>query len=399
MALTNFSNLNSNQLTLWSKDIWNAARQNSFVMQLAGSGPNSMIQRITELSGGSKGTQARITLVPDMTGDGVMGDTQLWDSEEALTAYEQLIRIDQLRNAVRVSGKMADQKVVVRFRETARDQLGYWLADRLDQIFFLTASGIGYHFATNGVARTGYSLSGTWASPSVTQSAAAGKGLDDLEFAADVTAPSAKRWYRWVGSSTNALVPMTTTGFSSIASTDTPSYRMLVELKAYAKDRRLRPLKMNGMETYHVFLHPKQMAKLKLDSDFLANIRNAGVRGDSNPVFSGSVMTVDGLVLHENTHVFNTLGATAGVIGDINKLGYKWGSTAAQDGARMLLCGAQAMAYADIGAPAWEEDTWDFKNQNAISIGKIIGFKKPVWQSTRDGSSEDYGVIAVDTAV
>lgn len=399
MALTNFSGLNSNQLTLWQKDLWSTCRQNSFVMQLAGSGPQAMIHRVTELSGGNKGTQARITLVPDMTGDGVMGDTQLWDSEEQLTGSEQLIRIDQIRNATRIAGKLAEQKVVVRFRETARDVLGFWIADRLDQLFFLTASGIPYYMATNGAARTGYTAGGTWASPSMTQTAAAGKALDDLEFNADITAPSSKRWFRWVAA-TSTLTASTTSGFSSILATDLPSYRMLVELKAYAKDRRIRPLKMNGMDAYHVFLHPKQMAKLKLDSDFLANVRNAGVRGDSNPLFSGSVVTIDGLILHENTHVFNTAGATAGASGsDNNKLGYKWGASAQIDGARMLLCGAQAVAFADIGAPSWEEDTWDFKNQHAISVGKVIGFKKPVWTNTQDGSSEDYGVIAVDTAI
>jgi hypothetical protein len=30
---------------------------------------------------------------------------------------------------------------------------------------------------------------------------------------------------------------------------------------------------------FHMFVTPQQMAALKLDSDFLANVRNAGVRG------------------------------------------------------------------------------------------------------------------------
>ena len=39
---------------------------------------------------------------------------------------------------------------------------------------------------------------------------------------------------------------------------------------------------------FHMFVTPQQMANLKLDSDFLANVRNAGVRGASNSLFSGS---------------------------------------------------------------------------------------------------------------
>lgn len=407
MALTNFSGLTSDQLRVWSRDLWTQARQASFAMQMAGSGPQAMIQRITELTASQRGALANITLVPDMTTDGMMGDQQLWDQEEQLTASQQTIAIDQIRNAVRMAGKFTEQRHVVRFRETARDVLGYWLADRLDQLFFLTASSMDFRLTTNGAARTGFTLTGTWASPgAVTRTAATGAAFVDLAFAPGTQSgtsafpsPSSKRWFRWVAAS-NTLTANTTAGYGSVVSTDTPSYRLLVELKAYAKDRRIRPIVTNGMETYHVFLHPRQMAKLRLDTDFLANLRNAGIRGDDNPLFSGSVVTVDGLVLHENVHVFNTLGATTGVGADINKIGYKWGATAAVDGARMLLMGAQAMAFADLGAPSWEEDTWDFGNQNAIALGKFIGFRKPVWTSTRDaGTAEDYGIIAVDTAI
>lgn len=413
MALTNFSNLSSDQLRVWSRDLWTQARQASFAMQMAGSGPTAMIQRITELTSSQRGTQANITLVPDMTSDGTMGDVQLWDNEEQLTAYQQLIKIDQIRNAVRMAGKFAEQKHVVRFRESSRDVLGFWLADRLDQLFFLTASSVDFRMATNGAMRSGFTTPGTWATPtSVTRDtvtlAKTGTSFYDLAFApaqgATITAaPSAKRWFRWVAS-TNTLTPTTTAGYSSVAVGDTPSYRTLVEMKAYAKDRRIRPIITNGMETYHVFLHPKQMAKLRLDTDFLQNLRYAGVRGDDNPLFSGSVVTVDGLVLHENVHVFNTLGASA-LTGapDNGKIGFKWGNHSVTaggvDGARMLLMGAQAIAFADLGAPSWEEDTWDFGNQNAIALGKFIGFLKPAWLSNRDATTEDYGVICVDTAI
>ena len=393
MATTNFSNLNTNQLTAWSKDIWKTARQHSFVMGLSGSGPNSMVQRITELKASEKGAKAIITLVPDLTGDGVVGDYELEDNEEAMTAYDQTIRLDQLRNGTRLAGKMADQKVVVRFREEARDVLGYWLADRIDQLFFLIASGWDLRMHTNGALRTGFTHNGT----AYSRTATTGYALYDLDFRQDITAPSAKRYFRWNGTS-SALVAAD--DFADLTTADTPSYKMLVELKAYAKDRRIRSLKGGaGMELYHVFLHPKAMAKLKLDSDFLANIRNAGVRGNSNPLFNGAVVTVDGLVLHENTHVLNTLGATAGTSTNVGDPGYKWGPNADVDGCRILLMGAQAMAFADLGGPTWEEDSWDYGNQNGISTGKILGLKKPVWHSTKDGTSEDYGIIAVDVAI
>ena len=39
---------------------------------------------------------------------------------------------------------MADQKTVVNFREQSRDALAYAMADRMDQLAFLTLSGVAY---------------------------------------------------------------------------------------------------------------------------------------------------------------------------------------------------------------------------------------------------------------
>jgi len=141
------------------------------------------------------------------------------------------------------------------------------------------------------------------------------------------------------------------------------------------------------------------MANLKLDSDFLANVRNAGVRGNANSLFAGSSsLMVDGVMVHEFRHVFNTAGATAGTATNAGDAGYKWGADADVDGARALFCGAHALAMADIGLPEIVEDTFDYGNQAGISIGKIFGLKKPKFNSDYNGSVEDFGVICLDTA-
>lgn len=372
MALTNFSGLNTNQKTIWSRDVWKVARNASFINKFAGKGPNSMVQRITELTKSEKGTRAVIPLVADLESDGVVGDYSMWDNEEQIKAYDQVIQIDQLRNANRLAGRMADQKTVVNFREQSKDVLGYWLGDRIDQMAFLTLSGIAYTQANNGVAR-----------PVL----ATGLNLGDLEFAADITAPTADRYLRWDTASSGSLAA----GATNVDTLAVPSYKMLVELKAYAKDNYIRGIKgPNNMEFYHVFMTPQGIAKLKQDSDYLANLRNAGVRGDANSLFSGSVVTQDGLIIHEFRHVYNTKGATSGS---------KWGATGTIDGQAMLLCGAQALGMADIGMPYWVEDTWDYGNQHGISVGKMFGLLKPVFHSNLSGSDQDFGVVRVNTAI
>ena len=381
MALTNFASLTSNQLTAWSRDFWRVARNLSFVNQFAGTGQNAMVQRVTELTKSDKGTKAVITLLADMTGDGVTGDNTLEGNEEALRAYDITIELDQLRFANRIAGRLADQKSVVNFRETSRDALAYAMADRMDKLAFLTLSGVAYTHKNNGALRT--------------TSATTGLELADLEFASDVSAPTGDRHRRW--DATNGLVAGDTT---AVVAADSMSYECIVNLKAYAKDNYLRGIRgQGGDEVFHLFVTSQKMKALKLDSDFLANVRNAGIRGPSNQLFAGSSsLMVDGIMVHEFRHVFNTSGATTGTSSNAGAAGYKWGADADVNGARALFCGAQALAMADIGLPEVVEDTFDYGNQQGISIGKIFGLRKPKYNSDVSGSVQDFGVIALDTA-
>lgn len=377
MAKTNFAALTEEQYTAWGMSFWHHARNNAFISRFMGKGPNAMIQHITELTKSKKGVRAVLTLLADMTGDGVVGDTRLEDSEEALNSFDTVITFDQMRNANRLEGRMADQRSIVNFRNTSKDALGYWLSDRLDQLAFLSLASMPYTRNTNGSLRAVL---------------AAGKNFNDLEFApaAATAAPSARRGYHLKASGIT-----TGTGFDAADGALTPlDYKALVRLKALAKDNYIRPIKSGGEETYHVFVTPQGMADLRLDTDFLANIRNAGVRGDSNPLFSGaSSVNVDGLIVHEYRHVFNTVGAAAGD---------GFGVTSGKDkGQRAMLCGAQALGMADIGTAEWVERDFDYGSENGISVSKMVGFLKPQFKGnlSSPAAKEDFGVITLDTGL
>lgn len=368
MALTNFGLLTDEQKTIWSMDLWKQARNYSFINKFLGSGSNSMIQHITELKKSEKGARAVITLLADLEGDGVAGDRTLEGNEEAMKSYDQVIRIDQLRHANRHEGRMADQKSIVEFRKNSRDVLAYWLAERIDQMGFLTLSGVSYAMTNNGRRRN--------------------SDLSLLEFAADVKAPTDQRRLRWDGTAKRLTMGGTT---AQVTAADTPMWELFVQLKAIAKDQYLRGIKgSGGDEVFHCFLTPQAMARLKLDPTFMQNVRHARQRSESNPLFTGSAIEIDGIVFHEYRNVYNTSGAPTG---------QKWGSGSNVDGCQILFCGAQALAMADLGSPEWVEEKFDYGNQHGISVAKILGFLKPQFNSIYSGNTvQDFGVMSVYVA-
>ncbi len=365
MAATNFAGLNSKQKIVWSRDTWSATRDRMFVKRFIGTGENSMIQRITELTKSEKGERVLMQLVADLVEDGVIGDNQREGNEEQLMNYEQEITIDLISHQVKNKGKLADQKTVIRFREHARDKLAYWLANRIDQLVFLTLSGISYAYYNNGKPRVN--------SP-----------FPNLSFAADVSAPSAKRHLRW--DATLGLQPGDTT---AVTTDDKITYATIVDALAYAKDHYVKPLMAEGKEYYNALVRPGTLAQLKKDPDFQRAVTQAYPRSKDNPWFTGATVTVDGLVFHEHRLVFNTTGAASGS---------KWGSGGTVDGTRTLICGAQALGMADLGSPEWDEEYFDYKSKQGISIDKMFGLLKPKFYSIYDDSVEDFGVLALDHA-
>ncbi|UXC19149.1 N4-gp56 family major capsid protein [Comamonas squillarum] len=360
---TNFAGLTPVQKLVWSRDVWRAARDQMFLKRFMGTTQGSMVQVIKELTKTEKGEQAIFQLVADLVEDGVIGDNEREGNEEAMQSHSQIISLDLMTHGVRNKGKLSDQKTVINFRETGRDNLAYWLADRCDQLAFLTMSGISYAYKPNGALRVG--------SP-----------FPSLSFAADVRAPSAKRSLMYDGTSLQA------SNTAAITPAFLPSYKMIVDLIAYAKEHYVRPLTDGGKQYFVLLVAPGTLAALKKDPDYQrAVVAVATKAGTDSPWFSGATVTVDGAVIHEHNKVYNTKGAAAGS---------KWGADGNVNGTRTLLCGAQAMAMCDLGAPDWVEKLFQYDSQQGINVDKMIGFLKPQFHSIYDDSVEDFGIVAVD---
>jgi N4-gp56 family major capsid protein len=362
--LTNFNALTDEQKTAWAMETWHLARERSFTDKFLGTGQDAMIQHITELTESEKGSRAVITLVADTEGDGVAGDRTLENNEEEIKSYDAVIQVDQLRQAHRHKGTMADQKSVVTFRKEAKSNLAYWWADRRDQMAFQTLAGVSYSLRPNGAAR-GQSE------------------LPFLDFAGDVTAPTARRVLNWNGTTISSSGTT-----AAVTATDTPSWEMFVQMKAYAEDEYIRALGGEANETfYNVFLTPQAGARLKLDPSYVANLRHAQPRDMNNPLFTGAFSVIDNLIFRQFRHVPNSSGLTSGTD--------QWGSGLNVEGCQVLMCGAQALGMADIGSPGWNEKGFDYDNQQGIKYGGILGFLKPQFiHQYANNTLQDYGVLS-----
>lgn len=366
MAETDFGALTNARKKVWSERTWIQGRDRSFwyANGMMGSGTdddNKPIHLVTELTATDRGDRCVMQLINELQGDGVAGDNPLDGNEESLVNDDQEIVIDQFRSAVKNKGRMAEQRTVIRFRAQARNKLSYWLTDKLDEMTFLMGSGRAFTLKLDGSTRPGTSQ------------------LPLLQFASSVVAASTER----------VVFPNAVTAENNITTADTMSWIYLVKCAAYARYKRLKPIRMNGKELYCVVMTPQQARDLKTDSNYMTNVGRAQVRGDNNPLFTGAFAMIDNLLLYEHPKVYNTLGTAT-----------KWGAGTNVNGAQALLLGAQAIGFARIGEASWEESTLtDYNNKKGIGYGRMVGLLKPHFRSIYDNNaSVDFSILHLKTA-
>lgn len=366
MAVTAFGALSAAQKKVWATTISVGGRDNNFWMSNGFMGKNTAdmskpIHRITELTATERGDKAVMQLVAEIDTDGVVGDNELTGNEAQLFNDAIELTIDQIRNGVRSKGKMAEQKTVIRFRSVAKDKLSFWLADVVDEMMFLTVAGRAYTLNTDGSTRSGTSQ------------------LPQIAFAADVAAASTNRII-YGGSATSE---------GSLTANDKMSWAVIVRALAFAKRKRLKPIKAMGKPHYCIVMSTEQMRDLELDPTYQKLTATALPRDKSNPLFTNANKVVQGVVLYDHQKVYNTLGTAT-----------KWGSGNAIDGAQAALLGAQALGFAQIGDAEYEEaDVNDYHNRPGIAYGRVIGILKPQFKSQFDANTrEDFGTVAIKTA-
>ena len=132
---------------LWRKQLFADVQDELFMTRFIGTGSNSMIQEVEDLKK-DKGDRITIGLGVKLSGDGVTGDSELEGSEERMTDYSEVIIVDQLRHAVRLTGNMDEKKSAYNMRMSAKEGLKIWWAERIDkEILYKICSDTSQTFA------------------------------------------------------------------------------------------------------------------------------------------------------------------------------------------------------------------------------------------------------------
>lgn len=311
------------------------------------------------------GDQVSYDLVMQLKMKPIQGDKTLRGKEEDLKFYTDNLLIDQLRGGVNTGGRMTRKRTIHDLRDIARTRQSEWWARLFDETIFMYLSGsrgINADYIED-VGFTGY----------------AGNAL---------VAPDALH-IMYGGSATSK---------ATVAATDIFNLALVDRVVARSKTMgggstgvpKIQPIKIDGEEHYVIVMHPFQEYSLRAGAGSTwLDIQKAAAaaEGKANPIFKGGLGMYNNVVLHDHQSTIQ--------FGD-------YGSGANLQAARALFLGRQAgvVAFGSNGSGLrfdWNEELEDRGNQVVITTSSIFGVKKSSFSI--DGTSRDFGTIALDTYI
>ena len=328
---------------MWARKAFVEAKTNSAWASLMGEGPNNIIQLDTRLTK-EKGDAVNVSLVTHISGAGIGNDSTLEGNEVAPSDYSDSVLLFQIRQAIRLAGKMSEQRAHFDLRMHMKDELAYWYTRWFDSLIFKKLSGITVtdaNSATLGEAGT---------------------------------------------TNSNIIYGGSATSTATLTTSDTLTLDLISKAKVAAKTGvfgsntiyKMRPYVVGGRPYYVLWVHPYALYDLRQTTEWQQAVREAQIRGNENQLFSGATGIWDGVIIKEHDLVQTATDGGAG--GNVHY-------------AKNLFLGLQAgyLCFAQE-APNWVEKTFDFGNQYAVGTGMLLGFDKLRWNSI------DFSVIQIQTA-
>lgn len=348
-----------NPIIVQEKVISQYAERENFFAKYMGESPASVIQVVNDLAN-RPGDSVRVHVFSKLGSPGVDGDSTLEGQESALSYNADLLLLGQKRNAVRLAGRLTEQRSAIDLRKQAGHALGVWAKDWVTELL--------------SVYLAGYRGSRTLTVLPTSFTGFAGNTLRAPDTAHTLVA----------GAGTAA--GLTTADKMTCALLDKAIVKVQLLINSGVPMRAI-----DNQGRFLCVITPEQAYDLWQDADFVAAQQYAQVRGDNNPLFTGMMGMWKNLIIVVNpAGVIHASGATAG--------GGVLGAPAAQ----AMILGAQSGAWVKGketgasmgGAGNWRytEKEFDFDNQIGFSVATLMGFQKLQF------NSQDHGVFSIFTA-
>ena len=343
------------------------------------SDPNALIQVKMDLSR-TRGDTITFPMLAPLSGNGRVqaadatngsGKRTLEGNEEAIEQYSWPITLFEWAHAIRTIGKLMERQPAFSVSDSMQAALGLWYAKALDQATYQVMAGITMEDDDSVAILTG-------------------------------TAPSRKL----TGGCAEGTVTYRTTD-AAVAADEYMCFEMIDRARQMAEDdssnQTIRPIIIDGQETYMMFMSAQQATDLRNDAGGSVNLTwkeaqmNANTRGRSNPIFRNFLGFYRDVALFEYPFidVATTGGERTGIGGTAATEVFDGADYLASGvvGHRALFCGAQAAVHAYGSMPKVVDETFEYKTQKGRSLQNIIAIGRPVFDLV------DYGVMVVDTAV
>jgi N4-gp56 family major capsid protein len=344
----------------WATSLATDTEKQSYWSRFIGTGENNIIERKVELED-EAGDTVQFDLSMRLRGGMTLGDNRVEGSAEALTFYTDEVKIDQARKGASAAGRMSRKRSLHNLRRIARDRTSEYMAQWIDEGFFVYLSGDNDFSAVNQDT------------------------VFAQEFAGNpVQAPDSEH-ILYAGSAVSKAT-ITAADKMSVAFLERVAVKPKMMNATNPNVVRMSPVTVEGAKRFIVLMSPFQAFDLRTEVGDLSwskiSQALATSEGRNSPICRGGMGMINNLVLHEHESVrrWNNYGAGGNV-----------------RGARALLLARQAgvVAYGSGGNGArmsWVEKLTDADNQVEIYCGVIMGMKKSRFNGM------DFATCALDTA-
>ena len=351
---------------IWGEKTYRQAEKDSFFNdgRFVGTDSNSIIQVNIDLTK-NKGDQIHTPLRARIISDGLLNDAAIEGNEKALTFHNCDTTIHKRKEAVRLDGEMTERRTKIKLRSEAKDALALWHADMRDTDIVLGLSGL-----ANAVGSIAASA------PTSVRSFKGGQKSDSTGLATVAD---------------DDLI-ISTDGVHLFGTSVISHLKRMAQVDGGATYGKIRPVVIKGKKYYVYFASPWQIKALRFEDKWINAQKDANIRGEDNPIFSGAAGMWDGVIVHEYDKVQVRTGDGTGTDpGTYFESGDPCGSGISV--ARGLFCGAQAGILAYGRKIGWKEKVFEYDSQFGVEVSSIFGFSKAKF------NSQDFAVITCDTRV